>query len=493
MMQTYNALFKEWTMDDPILTSNEYLIGFLHKNYSVYQRSQKKKIWFTPLILTLEKWLSLQWEKQLIQHAIVPCRLLTTQQEYVIWRSIIEKSASSFLTAESLATTAQQAWQLCHQWQLDYLTSHFEGSNEFYAWKTWAANLMSFFKEHACIDFSSATTQLIDHFKKRFLIPPRRIFLIGFDDINPQIKKLLQVLEQSGCQITIFTTSCTKKSSARRFVAENTDAELQTMARWAHQRWQAGENSIACVVPSLLEVRQPVINSFTEVFTSLQEQDTPITLPIDVAAGKKLNELPIIQTACNILQLRSVHPCNQISLLLRSPYLAYFEEERAQRCQLDIYLRRYAEHTVDLKQLALISQQQRCPHLSQLVYNLIPLLHENYAKHYPSDWAKHFAIKLQVAGWPGQRCFTSEELQSIERWSELLTELSSLDFILGKISDEMAWKQLQHATANSLLQSKTPQDSPIHLLSLTDTAGLCFKSLWIMGLDEGLEYKLIQL
>jgi ATP-dependent helicase/nuclease subunit B len=482
MMEIYNKLFEELTTDTLILTPNKRLIGFLHKNYSAY-RLQKKRIWPTPLILTLENWLSWQWEKQLIQHPIFPYQLLTTNQEYVIWQSIIENSANSFLMPTAIAATAQQAWQLCHHWQLDCQSSHFEQSNESRTWKIWAKDFVTFSQEHTCIDFASATTQLIDHFRKKILTPPKRIVLIGFDEINPQTKKLFQALKQSGCQLATFTANHPNKSIARRLAVENTEVELQTMAQWAYQRWRAGYQSIVCAVPQLLEIRQQVIDSFTEVFTS-QQQDTLLSLPFNVAAGKKLSELPMIQAALAILQLKTMDSFNKISLLIRSPYLAYAEEERIQRCQLDVYLRRHAEHTINLEQLAHISQQQHCLQLSQLINDLIPLSHNHLTKQYPSDWAKYFTKKLQLAGWPGQRCLLSEELQLIERWSELFSELSRLDFILGKTSGDVAWKQLHHLAASSLFRAKTLQDPPIHILGLLDTAGSCFDSLWVMGLDD---------
>ncbi len=42
------------------------------------------------------------------------------------------------------------------------------------------------------VDLSSALNHFILLFRKKILKPPPRIFLIGFNEINPQYKKLLK-------------------------------------------------------------------------------------------------------------------------------------------------------------------------------------------------------------------------------------------------------------------------------------------------------------
>jgi len=483
MMEIYNKLLAALTKDDLIITPNKRLIGFLQKSYSAYQNVQKKRIWSTPQMLTLEDWLRLQWEKQLIQHNIFSYRLISKNQEWLIWQSIIEQSAHSFLMSHSIAHTAQHAWQLYHHWQLDYQADHGDHNHESLTWKMWADNVVAFSQAQACIDLAAATERLIDHFRKKILTPPKRMFLIGFDKINPQTKKLLATLEQANCQIQTFTARYPQKPIARRIAFENRDVELQAMARWAYQRWQAGNNPIVCAIPQLLDIRSQVITHFEEVFTCLQ-QDTHDPLPCNVAAGQKLSEFPMIHIALTWLQLKIINPFDQISLLLRSPYLADATKEQAQRHQLDMYCRRCVENRVYLTQLAEISQQQHCPQLSQLIVQLIPLVENTRCTQYPSDWAKHFTKKLQISGWPGQRPLLNEEYQLLERWSELFSEFSTLDFILGKISSELAWQQLHHLASTALFQAKTPHNPPIHILGLLDTAGLCVDSLWVMGLDD---------
>ncbi len=481
-MESYNKLFKCLKNDDLILTPNKRLIGFLHKSYASYQQALKKNVWSTLNILQLKTWITRQWEQQLIQKkTTLPYRLLSKNQERVLWQSLIKKSATDFLMSEQMAKTAQQAWQLQHLWQLDNTSSSFSQTHELRSWKSWVENFISFSHNHACIDFSRATTLVSELFRKKHLKPARRIFLVGFDEINPQVKTLFQSLEQSGTQISMFTAS-DPQPCARRLTFDNTETELQSMARWAYQSWQAGKKNIVCAVPSLMEIREHVVTDFMETFTDLHPRKLD-PLPFNIAAGKKLSEFSIIQSALSLLQLKPMNPFSKISLLIRSPYLAYAQQEQSQRAQLDIYCRRHCENTLSLEQLIARSREQYCPHLSHLIQRLIPLIHQT-SPQYPSQWVSNFAQKLHVCAWPGQRPLSSEEFQLIERWSELLNEFSGLDFILGKISDEEALQHLEQLATESLFQAKTLHDPPIHVLGLLDTAGLCVDNLWVMGLDD---------
>lgn len=481
-MEIYNKLFKILKQDDLLLTPNQRLIRFLHKSYAAYQQAQHKQVWPSLRIFKLETWLTLQWETQLIQATGFPYRLLTTHQERILWQSIISQSDTLFLNPDHIAKTAQQAWQINTLWQLDGNTTPLQASHETTAFKIWSERFVALSTEYACIDLARASTLLMACFKNKSLTPPSRIFLIGFDELNPQTKKLLQQLEQSGSQVAYFVAS-SPKACVHRLAVENTETELQTMARWAYQQWQAGKQTIICAVPQLLAIRTQVLETFTEIFTQLNPACAE-QLPFNIAAGRKLSEFPCIQSALAIIQTQASQPLSKINRLIQSAYIGYADDEKSQRAQLSIYLRRYAENTLTLKQLALLSQQQHCTQLNQLINHLIPLIDKQPTQQLPSQWTKHFVKKLQAFCWPGQRQLLSEGFQLIERWSELLDELSGLDGILGEINQETALQQLTQLANESLFQAKTAHDTPIHVLGLLETAGLCVDSLWIMGLDE---------
>src|ERR1043165_7995202 len=483
-MEIYNKLFKQLNPEDLLLTGNKRLIPFLHKAYAQYQQTQKKSVWCTPQIFPFTRWLEILWEKQFIEQKNFPLRLLNKQQECLIWKTIIQQSFYSFLGNADTAKNAQQAWQLLQQAQLDYQTTHFKQSNETETWQAWATDFVSFCQDHAYIDLSSALNHLTLLFNKRILKPPSRIFLIGFNEINPQYKKLLNILQEQHCQLYYFAPMHLQTKQQRLCLTDK-ETESQHMALWAYQSWQLGAKNIACVIPNLVEQRAQLLNTFTDIFSELAPNNVNPP-PFNIAAGNGLLESPLIQTAMLILGLDEINSFQQINQLLLSPYLGGSQQEQVSRTQLDITLRNTSENRLSLEQLLKVSYQHACPLLSNLITNLTHLI-KKYSADFlakPSFWSKYFANKLHVLAWPGERSLISSEFQLLECWSELLTELAGLDFILGDLSQVQALQQLHELLSNSLFQTKTLHEPPIQVLGLLDSAGMYFDGLWVMGLDD---------
>jgi ATP-dependent helicase/nuclease subunit B len=482
-MEIYNKLFNILNPEDLLLTGNKRLIPCLHTAYAQYQQTQKKYVWSTLQFFTFTHWSETLWGKQFIEQTGFSLRLLNQSQECLIWKTIIQQSAYSFLDTVHTAKNAQQAWQLLQQAQLDYQTNHFKQSNETEAWQSWAMDFVSFCQTHALVDLSTALNHLILLFSKKILKPPPRIFLIGFNEINPQYKKLLKILEEQQCEICHYAPIHPQAHRQRLCLADK-ETEYHSLALWAYQSWQLGKKNIGCVIPNLVEQRTQLLNTFTEVFSELAPSMHPP--PFNIAAGNPLLEFGLIQAAMHILELEDINSFRQINQLLRSPYLGGAQQEHASRAQLDIYLRCTAENRLSLDQLLTISGQQACPLLNGLITHLIPLI-KKYSTNFlekPSFWSAYFAKKLHALAWPGERLLSSSEFQLLERWSELLTELAGLDFILGEISHTEALQQLHELIANTLFQTKTLHEPPIQVLGLLDSTGMYFDALWVMGLDD---------
>lgn len=482
-MEIYNKLFKLLNPTDLLLTGNKRLIPFLYKAYAQYQQTQKKKVWCTPQFFTFTRWLETVWAKQFMEQKGFPLRLLNKQQELLVWKIIIQQSSDTFLESATTAKNAQQAWQLLQQAQLDYHSMHFKQSNETETWQHWAKHFVNFCQEQAYVDLSSATNHLMLLFSKKILKAPPRIFLLGFNEINPQYKKLLNILEKQDCQLHYYAPlrSATKQ---QRLCLTDKDTEQHSMALWAYQSWQSGRKNIACVIPNLVEQRTQLLNTFSEVFSELSTNTLNLP-PFNIAAGTPLLEFSLIQTALLILNLQDINTFQQSYQLLRSSYLAGSQQEQGLRAELDIILRHTAESRISLSQLLKLSDQT-CPLFSRLLAKLNNLV-KKYANNYlakPSFWSEYFAKKLEAVGWPGERSLTSSEFQLLERWSDLLTELAGLDFILGELSHAQALQQLHELISNVLFQSKTLHEPPIQVLGLLDSAGMYFDDLWVMGLDD---------
>ncbi|OJA00099.1 hypothetical protein BEV13_04470 [Rickettsiella grylli] len=483
-MEIYNALFRELNPNDLLLTGNKRLIPFLHKAYAHYQQKQKKQRWLPLKIFTFTRWLETLWEKQFIEQMGFPLRLLNKLQEYSAWHIVIQSSHSFFLDIANTAQNAQKAWHLIQQTQLDYLSPFFKQCNETEAWQTWAKQFVNYCESHAYIDLSSALNHLMCLFHKKILKPPQRIFLIGFNEINPQYKNLLRVLNDQGCSIHHYAPTYPKTKQYRISLPDK-ETEYQTMALWAYQSFQQSKKNIGCLIPHLVERRTHLLTIFTDIFTECAPHsiDPP---PFNIAAGNPLLEFGLIQTALLILDLKTINTFSSLHSLLRSPYIGGFQREQSPRASLDIFLRS-AENRLGLNQLITISEEQTCFILSRSLKTLLGLI-KKYTCHFlakPSFWSAYFVKKLHAFSWPGDRPFIREEYQLLDCWSELLTAFAGLDFILGEISHDTALQHLRCHIANTLFQMKTLHDNPpIQVLGLLDAAGMYFDELWVMGFDD---------
>lgn len=517
----YTEFFRGLNPSDLVLTVNKRLANALRDDYNQYQQALSLHMtWQSPDILPITSWLQRCWQEQTsINKSQKPLLLLNSTQEHVLWQQIICNSSAEnpLLQIESTAQSAQQAWQLCQQWDIDYRDSIFTYTEDSKTWQNWAFRFKKLCDDNQWLDLSSLPQQLINAFQAKIITPPKRIFLVGFDEINPQQTKLFEILQQQSCEVLTInhlrkkshaqqlyskqldfrqgaaraskrsvhgvhehcepSGNTAENSSAKSIALMNTEAEIKTMAQWSFQLWQQGVKKIGCVIPNLTAIRSQVISIFNDVFrTSIH------AIPFNISAGLNLKQYPIIYTALTILGFNYLCEIKQASFLLRSPFLAYAEQEMAQRAQLDVALRAQMEPWLNLQQI-IVAAKKDCPQLAKLLQTFVSLENKTDTL-FPQQWALHFSAQLAALGWPGERILSSEEFQLTEAWSTLLNEFSRLDLVLGKINKQTALQHLNQLAANTIFQPQTTTDIAIQILGILETAGLNFEYLWVMGLDD---------
>jgi len=478
----HTELFCDLNPNDLVVTVNKRLANALRESYNQYQLTSSQPItWQSPDILPITSWLQRCWQELTsVNDSQQPLLLLNNIQEQVLWQQIIRNSSASnpLLQIEATAQAAQQAWQLCQQWNINYRDSIFTYTEDSKTWQSWAAQFEKLCNDNQWLDLSTLPYQLINAFQAKTITLPKRIFLVGFDEINPQQTKLFEILRQQGCKI-LDINHLHETSHAQQLALINTEAEIKSMAQWSYQLWQQGIKQIGCVIPNLTTIRSKVITIFNEVFSEKIH-----ATPFNISAGLNLKEYPIIYTALSTLGFNYFCETTQASFLLRSPFLAYAEQEMTQRAQLDATLRAEMEPWLNLQQIIVAAKKNHCPQLAKLL-QAFNLTLENKVNHlFPQQWALYFSQQLAALGWPGERTLSSEEFQLTAAWSTLLNEFSKLDLILGKIDKKTALQYLNQLAANTIFQPQTTTEISIQILGILETAGLNFEYLWVMGLDD---------
>src|SRR5205085_12123365 len=225
------------------------------------------------------------------------------------------------------------------------------------------------------------------------------------------------------------------------------------------------------IVPGLERLRSKAARVFTEVLH-------PAALPdssgksFHISLGAPLSESPVVHAALLILELAIGDPAlSRMGVLLRSPWIAGGELERAPRAQLDAKLRKRGLFTVPLR--AVSEQANACPLLESVLRNFERQIGKLPEAQSPSNWSRSFSRLLNAAGWPGDRTLSSQEYQATRAWHEALSQFATLDRVLATLDYGEAVDRLRYMARTTLFQ---PEDegAPIQIMGLFESSGLRF-------------------
>lgn len=469
--------------DTLFLTVNSRLSRHLLATFEKKQLSESA--WQTPTILPLTAWLNQQFHLTNDDGAI----LLSDFQEACLWEMIIKASDqhSELLQPTQTAQLIKQAWRFLIEWQvpLDAL-AEFESQVEVQSLLQW----ITVFKQH-CIENNWVTNAELPSIlfnKKCFL--PTKICLVGFDDFNPALNKLLDRMREYS--FIECVSSGAHDSNAQKILLADMDDELHSMAHWAKQQWENNaEAKIACIVPDLETQRSQVHRVFTQVFCAenMLPSHNASPAPFNISAGQSLDKHDMIKTALLLLRWSSYAlPIQDCCYLLQSPYLSLTEVEQNLGAQMDAKLRENNQRTVTPDDLfeVLSGFQASYPNTTWLSRwrDFIAVRDNDCNNKQPSQWAQHFCELLKVLNWPGQHTQQSVAFQYLERFKKLLLTYSQLDLLYQDISLFEAIALLSNLTKQTIFQPKS-HDEPIQIMGVLEASGLSFDGAWIMGLHNG--------
>jgi probable DNA repair protein len=459
---TYHNLFEQLDSETTVITPNRRLSATLHKLYQQHQLNQKKTCWQTPDILPVTTWIQRLWDDYTQKEFDDTPLILNSAQEHYLWENIITASQdnSPLLQVSETAEIAKSAWGLLKQWLVTTISQE-ENNEDYVALQTWSNSFKRLCQDNDWVDSATLTDMVIEKIK-----PQKKIKLIGFNELSPQLSKLVAKTQSE--HIHIMTDS-----QQHLIAIKDTEQEILTMARFAKSIAAKDKNArIGCVIPSLDKIRDRVKQVFTDVFCDEQ---------FNLSAGKPLLQCPIIYTA---LQLLGLHKqsilLDQFSSILTSPFLGSAEFERIRRANFDSQLRRDNVTTVHFPLEAL---GKNCSQLAKRLQVFFTLLTETDKTQSFHRWAKTFTDLLAALGWPGERSLSSEEYQMVEHWLRLLDEFSTLDRVSEPATISRALHTIQKMAVKSIFQPKTP-DSRVHVLGILEAAGLPFDYLWVAGMDD---------
>ncbi len=487
MKQLFNTIDKGAL----VVTVNRRLSRYLQQAFDADQLQRGHEVWSTPQIMPLSSWLHQLWQEYCFVESAPP-RFIDQHQSSLLWQELIAESeqGSGLLNVASTARTVVQAWGLMQQWCLNIDELPRAYNQDVDAFRTWALAYQQRCQKDNFIDEASFYNYLTARLDQLQTVLPRHIVLFGFDEVTPQVQRLLDAINKAGSVVEIHERNHLK-GNATRLACESVDEELRVIATWLKQLHEADQiGRTAVVVPKPAELRPRIEAIFDDVLqpANLLLPGSANIAPYDISLGTPLAEQPIIITALRLLELaRGSMELAAFGRLLLSPTWAGGDDALLARAQFDAWLRKKSITKITLRKLcdylARSEFQESCGELAQMIEKLTELYDRLPPKAVASVWAEHFKELLQTLAWGTGRRLESNEFQAVEAWKAVLNQFAGLEQVTGPFNYATALKHLRQLANNTVFQAQSRNQS-IQVLGSLEAAGMQFDNLWLMGLSD---------
>ena len=412
-----------------------------------------------------------------------PPRRLTQAAAEALWEEAVRDSGAVLLQTAAAAREAQGAWEACIAYRLPLERIAASGDPDAEAFAAWAERFRARTRELGCLEDARLTDWLATRLREGRLAAAKDLVFIGFDELTPQQRELLESLRGANARVRVLTMEAPAPAVGRRTVCEDVAAEMRAAARWARallEREPAAR--IGIVARDLAACRGALARALDDALCPAASTGEMLARPYDLSLGLPLAAFPAVHAAGAALELlRRRLPFATASLLLRSPFFAAAESERDARARVELQLRERQSEALTPQELAAFAAG--LPRFRQLLQAVAEIQAALPARQAPSAWGASFRAVLTACGWPGERALDSREYQAVTAWRELLGSLAQLDAALGPVGLNEALARLRRLAEESIFQPAA-EDAPVQVVGLLETAGLGFDHLWLMGMSD---------
>ncbi len=470
-----------------LLTPTARLARNLARELAIGMTANGQTAWIPPRVYSFPAWLNQLRDDYFLDtnDDRIP---IDAQQALVLWQSLIDREV--FIGEPQVAGLAQRSWRTVHdhdlevpnQWQDLLLSEH---SRRF---KDWVGAYHTACTNQGLVDewaFASEIPHLVADGK---LETPDAIKLIGFEmPMTPLQTKILAALEAAGTEISRRETPDREPTQPEIFQFDEPNDELVGAALWARDLLQKNPyQSIAVVVPDLNGRVDQVDRLFRQIFNppgfTLQGTGPE---PWHISLGKPLADWPLVTDTLVILALAN-HRLSQpqATHLLRSPYLAGWQDEADARNQTLAWLARRAPYDLTINELQWALEQSGANSLAEHLTAWQTVRRESTDSAWPSTWAGRFQEELSSLGFGNGRTLDSREYQILQRWHDLLEAFSALDVVTdAPLSRRQALQMLTERAGSAIFRERNP-GVPVEVLGVEEALGSRFDALWITTLDD---------
>ena len=411
-------------------------------------------------------------------------RWLPASAAQLLWQRMVRDDADldPLLSAAGVGRAAWQAWNRLHDYRIPLAALDGEDGVETAAFARWCRQYLHLLQSRGWVDGVLAPSRVT-----ATAIGPA-LELVGFDRPTPMQESVLERWAASGEVEIRRSVRAGPPGAAARVDCLDRAAELDAAARWAAAWLDARPGQrLAIVVPELARHRAQARRILERVLapaTGLVGGPLPESAAFELAAARPLLEQPVVAAALDLLACFVRSPDLQdISRLLRNPFVAGALTEADARARLDARLRRFEGPGFGLAALQRVAAEQGCPRLAEVLAVARSRVSNWREKDYPSDWSSNVFYLLDGLGWASAELGSTEH-QAQQRWRALVSEFGACDEFAGRIGRGEMLGQLRDMAGGTLFE---PQElrAPLLVIDPETCAGMRFDALWVCGLDAG--------
>ncbi len=487
----HTDLFESLADGATLVTVNERLARDLRLAYGLSRQAAGEGAWERPRIIGWQSWLNSS-HAALADAALAgaepPPPLLDPPRAQVFWEQLIAAApgAEQLMQPAAAARLAADAWALSRSHGIDIARIRAQGGPDAVAFAGWAEAYAARLAATGWLDPADLPDLIAAAIRERRLAVPARMVLAGFDELTPAQVAVLDALRAQGCAVSEHEFVTPGSGAPHRVALADAEAEVGAAARWARARLTANPTArIGVVVPDLADRRHQLARVFAaELAPAAAGAPQPAPMPFNISLGRPLDDYPVVDAACLILELVSGRvPITQLGRLLRSPFLGESERERNARAALDARLRESGGASAGVQWLATLAAEQ-APALARRLQAWIDWRAGLPRSQRAGAWADALAHSLRELGWPGERSLDSAEHQTVRAFHGALAQFADLDDWLGPLSLSAAAGHLRRSLHERVFQ---PESAPtgVQILGTLEAAGQEFDHLWVMGLHDG--------
>lgn len=455
--------------------------------------------WHAAPVMPFPSWLTRLRDDWFLT-AQAPAVPISAAQALVLWQGVIDRDV--FIGEPRVAEMVAASWRTLHeyaiaapaQWSAAMLS---EDSRRF---QDWCRRFVVRCEERGFIDewrFAGDLPRLIAAGQVTL---PECIRLAGFElPLTPLQLAILDAAAAAGCAIerdgaeapggAPATLQSAVGAPAPERVKElvDHDAELMAAARWARACLEAQpEQRIGIVVPRLREHLDTVERCLRKVFDpgsfALEARRHE---PWHISLGPALGQRALVADALAVIRMdpqRISQP--EARALLRSPFLADWDDEAPARARALNQIIGYRAYWIDAEQLAREAGEQGAEDFAARLGRWARRQRDHRDTARPSTWIARFQQELEAIGFGRGRALDSCEYQVLQRFHDLLEEFSALDVVSDRpLSRSAAARQLAERAGRSAFRERNP-GAPVEILGVEEALGSRFDALWITGLDN---------